>query len=499
MIIMKMDWILFAAAFAVAVSSGLEAHPEHGYHEQPPWQEATPWPDRLVATLSGDPTSQFSVSWRTDASVGVAIAQIAEAIPEARFDLEARTVRAVTQELVLDHVKGPKGKVLVLENQGLRSVHYHSVDFENLEPDTLYAYRVRGRKGMWSPWRQLRTAPLEAPFQFIFFGDAQTGIRSHVTRTFDMASVVASEARFAIHGGDLVNTAMYDKEWAEWFDALGRSHALIPSIPVAGNHDYINFDKDKDRSGDGKLFATPNKRVTPIWRSQFRLPIEKGLPDGLWETVYDVQYGEDLHIFVLDSSGIAWREQLDWLEAKLKKSDAKWKILTMHHPLFSFIGGNEHPSHKARRIPLLETLKLKQLDLVLTGHRHSYQRGVYGDDVARFSVGEPHAIDTVFLITATSTKRGETKVEGWERYSGEQDGDFKLNRYADNIPLFAVFDLDESVLQYRAFDATGEVYDAFMLRKDEAGRKTIENDDVVMEPVKNYRNTKPYRKWDDLR
>ena len=485
--------------FAVFAVSFLGAH-GNSNHATPPWQQPTAWPDRIITTTTADPTTSFAVAWRTDQSVGTAIAQIAPASSDARFDLAAKTVRVETTSLRLDAMDHEGHEIPVLKNATLPTVHFHEVSFSGLEPDTLYAYRVRGARGKWSPWRQLRTAPVDGPLQFLFFGDAQTGIRSHITRIFDTAARMAPDARFAIHGGDLVNTAMYDREWAEWFEALGRTHAVIPAIPVAGNHDYVNYAKLTDEDiDDTKLFMMTDKGVGPMWRPQFVLPVVANLPLDLHETVYDVRYSSDLHIFVLDSSGNHFSKQIDWLGAQIEASDARWKIVTMHHPLYSFVGGVEHASHRIRRETMLELLEQQDIDLVLTGHRHTYQRAAYGEDVARWGVGSPHDVKTVFVVTASSTKRGETKTEGWDQYSEEQGGDFKLDRHADNTPIFAVFDVSSDELSYRAIDAVGEVYDAFTIRKDAADKKQIFNDPVTATPVKDYTNTGRYIKWDDLR
>lgn len=479
--------------------ASLAAHPGHNL-DVPPWQDATAWPDRVIATIDDDPTTSFAVSWRTDMSVAPAVAQIAPATAEARFDVNAATVNGETVSVPLDHIDYEGEVIPILQNAGLPPVHYHSVSFRGLQPDTLYAYRVRGAPGKWSPWRQLRTAPAAGPLQFLFFGDAQNGIRSHVTRVFDTAAEVAPRARFAIHGGDLVNTAMYDQEWAQWFESLGRTHLTRPALPVAGNHDYFNYAKVLDEGlEDTKLFMMTQKGVTPLWRPQFALPAVNGLPKDLQETVYSVRYGHDLEVFVLDSSGIAFDEQMAWLERQLAASDAPWHVLTMHHPLFSFVGGVEHPSAEARRLALLSVLENHDVDLILTGHRHTYQRGGYGLDVARFGVGEPHAVKTMFVVTASTVKRGATKKEGWERYSEQTAGSWKLDRMGDNASIFAVIDIDGDTLRYRAYDAVGELYDGFTLSKDAGGEKTVVSDPVAETPERTFENSGPFIPWHDLR
>ncbi len=172
----------------------------------------------------------------------------------------------------------------------------------------------------------------------------------------------------------------------------------------------------------------------------------------------------------------------------------------MHHPLFLFVGGNEHPAHKERREQLLKVMRRHDIDLIVTGHRHSYQRGIYGEDVGRFAVGEPQDVKTVFVVTASSTKRGVSKREGWARYGREQGGAFSLTRAGDYTPIFAVFDLDADTLRFRAVDATGSVYDSFTLVKDaQTGRKILTNGPQAAAPEIKPETAGPYIAWDDLR
>ena len=87
----------------------------------------------------------------------------------ARFDEGAKSYKARTEKLELVD----PAKVVV---------HYHSVEFSELKPDTLYAYRV-GSGDRWSEWIQFRTAKAEAaPFSFLYFGDAQNSILSFWSR-----------------------------------------------------------------------------------------------------------------------------------------------------------------------------------------------------------------------------------------------------------------------------------------------------------------------------
>ena len=135
------------------------------------------------------------------------------------------------------------------------------------------------------------------------------------------------------------------------------------------------------------------------------------------------------------------------------------------------------------------------VDVMLTGHRHSYQRAESGSGVHHADKKQPYAVDTVFLVTAMTIKRGNTKVAGWERFAQERDGNFTLTRWGDYAPIFGVFRVDGDTLSYRAVDGVGDHYDAFELKKDEQGRKTMHNGAEAFGPVWTVENAGPHMDW----
>jgi hypothetical protein len=453
--------------------------------DYPSWQRADAWPDRVIVTLTRQPDTSFSVNWRTDDEVRQAVAEIARATPFARFDLEARTVAAMTERFELDPDSMGERRWSDTNTLDIPPVAYHGVTFTGLQPDTVYAYRVRGAPGHWSPWRQVRTAPAGGPVEFLYFGDAQNGIRSHVGRLFGSAAQAAPAARFMLHAGDLVNSAMNDLQWAEWFEAGGRLFQRVPSIPVPGNHDYV-----AQGPGSG---GVGNSELTPLWRPQFTLPVEPSLPDSLAETAYAIRYGPDLHLFAVDSTGRGFDAQIEWLRRALGASDATWKVVYMHHPYFSWVGSGEEKPEQTRRRGVFDTLLAeREVDLVLTGHRHSYQRAESGPDVDRRNKRRSYAVDTVYVVTASTANRGTTKTGGWARWAEERGQGFTLTRWGDFVPLFGVVRIDGSRLHFRALDALGGVYDEFTLTRSRGGKKSIRNAAAAFGPTRHAGNTGPY-------
>lgn len=470
---------LLAAAAMLVFPAGILAHPGGHEAQQVPWQEPSEWPDRIVATIEGDPARSIAVTWRTSEAVTETQAEIALARPDARFDREARAVAAQTERLDLAQAVHEGLSFPVEHNQGLPATHHHSVRFDGLEPDTLYAYRVQGAEGKWSEWFQTRTAPASGPIRFIYLGDAQNGLASHWPRVIRAAFQKAPDARFILHAGDLVNRGSRDLEWAHWFRAGSFIHGMIPAIPVAGNHEYDDY--ALSQSEEIELLSI-------LWRPQFRLPIEAALSEPLHETVYSVRYSPDLEVFLLNTNIDDLTEQARWLDERLAQSDARWRVVSMHHPIFSSGRGRDSPG---RREVLLPILLKHEVDLVLQGHDHTYARGTMPslDQVpSRTARTANGAVKAMFVNSVSGSKQYEFNEDGWDKY--EATG-IRLDRRGENTQFFQVIEIDEGGLHYAAYSADGQLYDEFRLAKASDGAKTLVNTpDLPAE--KRFENTLPY-------
>src|SRR5690606_21186969 len=98
------------------------------------------FPERIVATPARDAATGFAVAWRTNAGIETPVLEIVAAGDSPDMG-EPRRIPASTRALRTEN--------------GL--AHHHRADVGGLAPDTLYAWRVQGAGGWWSPWLQLRT------------------------------------------------------------------------------------------------------------------------------------------------------------------------------------------------------------------------------------------------------------------------------------------------------------------------------------------------------
>ena len=221
---MKKNLIIscFSFLFCLNINAQKHTHPHNDHytglhHCEIPSKD----PDRVILTFNGDPSTKRAVTWRTDSSITKSVAQIALAGVNSSFSKNAKTYTASIEKFDVGLYKSNNSYI----------VHYHSVVFENLKPNSLYAYRV-GDGTNWSEWIQFPTANKNySPTQFVSFGDAQNDVLSHWSRVIRMAYQTAPNASFVIHAGDLVNTAHKDYEWAQWFKAGGFIHSQWTAIP----------------------------------------------------------------------------------------------------------------------------------------------------------------------------------------------------------------------------------------------------------------------------
>ena len=412
---------LFLLLFLCFPAVMVPAHDGHRAVDRVPDKRlygATAVPDRIVLSFVSDPATSMAVTWRTDSSVRHGIAQIAPADHGPNQEKRAKTWEAKTEPL----------------DAQLGLAHYHSVVFAQLKPQTMYVYRV-GDGINWSEWSQFTTAAISAkPFHFIYVGDAQNDIKSRWSRLIRQAYSDAPKSAFVLHAGDLVNVPNHDGEWGQWFYAGSHIHRSIPAIATPGNHEYTH----------GTL--------SDHWRPTFTFPADG--PAGLDESVYKIDY-QGARIISLNSNEKV-KEQISWLEQTLRENENPWTIVTFHHPVYSTAAGRDNKHIRDHWQPLFDKYRV---DLVLQGHDHTYGRSgqMKYENIAKGAMARSADSGTVYVVS----------VSGPKMYDA-QDQDFML-RVAEDTQLYQIIRIDGNELRYEARTAIGELYDAFVLRK-QSGR-----------------------------
>ena len=380
-------------------------------------------PERIILNLTEKPWSSQAVTWRTVSQVSNPQAQITRVTESSDLTVTARTLQADMEPVSVGNKK---------------RVYHHSAVFTSLSSDTLYAYRVGDGKH-WSEWNQFKTAgKTPSPFKFVYFGDPQEQVRSMCSRIFRTAYKTAPDAAFWHFIGDLVDNGDKDEEWDELFDAFGWIPRMTPMILLPGNHEYP--DKRYVRGRDFKLFH--------LWRPHFTLP-ENG-PAGLEETVYFIDY-QGVR-FVMLNGNEQLKKQALWLDVILSENPQRWTIAAIHQPIYST--GKKRKKHENSLIKNLfvPVFDKYSVDLVLQGHDHIYSRTGKLKNGRRVPYTEK---GTVYIISVCGPKSYPIN----NRYKNIMD------KSGTDRQLFQVISIDENLLVYESYDARGEMYDSFALKK----------------------------------
>lgn len=378
-------------------------------------------PDRIVTNWTAEPSTSFSVTWRTSTAVAQGYGEIAEASDGPDFEKSASRVEAAGENY--ETKQGP--------------ARAHSVTFRGLKPATEYLYRVGDGKDAWSEWIPFRTAAARPePFTFLYLGDAQTRIQAVWPRVVRKAYETAPNARLVIHAGDLINNHDRDEQWGEWHEGSTFLHRSVPALPVPGNHEH-----GRDAGGA--------RRITANWRPQFTLPLN-GLA-GIEETNYFVDF-QGVRFVALNSNEKI-EEQAAWLDKLLENNPNRWTVVFFHHPVYSGARGRDNKEVRELWQPVFDR---RGVDLVLNGHDHVYAR----TRMVRGDGGKDGG--AVYVVS----------VSGAKMYDGKANP--AIEKSIHKTQFFHVVRVEENVLSFEARTARGGLADSFRIEKRGGVKRFIE-------------------------
>ena len=282
----------------------------------------------------------------------------------------------------------------------------HEVTLSGLAPDTRYYYSVG-----------TSAAPLAGGDATHFFVTAPAPGTPKPTRiwvvgdsgTVNASAVAVRDAYLAYTGsrGTDLWLMLGDNAYPDGTDAQYQAAVfnMYPGVlrntvlwPTLGNHDGHSADSATQSGPYYDIFTLPTQGEAG------------GVPSGT-EAYYSFDYG-NIHFIVLESfetDRSVTGPMLTWLQQNLAATTQPWVIAFWHHPPYS---KGSHDSDvdiemvqmRENALPILEA---GGVDLVLTGHSHSYERS--------FLIDGHYGVSSTFTV-ALKKNGGDGRTDGSGAY-----------------------------------------------------------------------------------
>ena len=235
-----------------------------------------------------------------------------------------------------------EGESVLMEFSDGYAVRINTGLLENLSPDTSYVYMV-GDGSNWSELKEFSTTKVNGETNFFIIGDTQEDNPEAIKAYGDSILGSGINYDFAIQTGDFVDNGSRYELWNGILSLFAEYFSEIDIVQVFGNHEYEG--------------------------SAGEYPLAMNYVPG--KDYYSVTYG-NVYVAVINiytDTGLA--EAMNWIKADAAKSDAVWKVLTMHRPpYYTNTSGGSETAHEM--IPAF--VDEVGFDVVFSGHDHSYAR-----------------------------------------------------------------------------------------------------------------------------
>jgi len=255
--------------------------------------------------------------------------------------------------------------------------------------------------------------------------------------------------------------------------------------PATGNHDLHTANAAAQSGPYFDMFTLP------------KVGEAGGLSSGT-EAYYSFNYA-NVHFICLESTDASFRatggNMATWLTNDLNANTQRWTVVYFHHPPYSKGShdsdtGTELIQMRTNIVPILEN---KKVDLVLSGHSHSYERsmmlkGHFGVEStfnsatmavnagsgiypASYTKSSPSFNGTVYAVCGVSGQIGST-TSGWPHNA----------MYSSSVAVYGslVIDVLGDRLDCKFLTYTGSIFDQFTIQKSGTPIAPRLSDDAVV-------------------
>ena len=300
------------------------------------------------------------------------------------------------------------------------AVNINSCELSGLKRDTEYVYKVADGD-VASDIKSFKTSINGERTNFFIIGDTQTADKTNQNKIFENLSTSGIEYNFGIQTGDSIESANVYGDWVDNLELYsGEYMSTVDIVHVLGNHEYMG---DLKAEAASTIYNIPSTEV------------------------YSVQYG-NVYVATMGFTNIKSEitERLEWIKQDSAKSDAQWKILTIHQPPF-YTNGTSPSTEMNELVP--PAMKEAGFDFVFSGHDHTYTR-------------TPDIDGTTYYICGTTGGKAYGFTNNSFEYAEKTD-DFEHEGYSG---IYLTASADETKLTVTTRYANGDILDEYTKVKE---------------------------------
>eukprot|EP00163_Fabomonas_tropica_P007419 TRINITY_DN1713_c0_g1_i2.p1 TRINITY_DN1713_c0_g1~~TRINITY_DN1713_c0_g1_i2.p1 ORF type:complete len:457 (+),score=112.66 TRINITY_DN1713_c0_g1_i2:744-2114(+) len=340
--------------------------------------------------------------------------------------------------------------------------YMHSARLPSLSPRTTYYYKFGNSNDGYSSVYSFTTAPSPqastANVTTKFIALADMGVDPNAGSI--TAARVTNEVEgngfndFLLHFGDISYARGNAYTWEQFFELIQPYATRTPYQVSVGNHEY-----DHEEGGEKDPSKAAGNGWHPLWGNlgddssgecgvptyqRFRMP-----DNGNSLFWYSFDYG-NVHIIQI-STEHDWTpgsELYNWLEKDLQsvnRTQTPWVILTGHRPMYSSQQKetNDYTVSLYMRQALEELIYKYKVNMMMTGHYHSYERScaIYRGQCVESGQAPMHVV----VGTAGAGLESGNFTAPWSRSHLNYWGYTRLTATAESLHMDFVRNDDGSV------------------------------------------------------
>jgi hypothetical protein len=331
-----------------------------------------------------------------------------------------------------------------------------------LIPNTEYIYRLGDGNGNWTPAYNYTTRQ-ENRFGFLAMGDPQIGACSTATDKKNWTGMVTKAykqfpaAAFLMSTGDQVETCDCESQFTAFFAPA--EFKSLPIVSAVGNH-------DNGAVNHGAHYHFPNQSNLYGVSSPY-------------SGDYYFTYGKALFMVLNSNNASAACHRAFVQSAVTAHPNITWKIVMFHHDIYGSACHSVETSVLNLRGSLFAIFDDYAIDIVITGHDHSYTRShpLKGDlpQLNQKSDGNGNVVDPGGTIYYTLNSASGSKYYDLlsipERYAAV--------RSQIKVPTFSYVSINGNSLSFKTYrqDTMAEI-DSYSIIKTASLAKPLQSHNV---------------------